>query len=267
MAMEQLSIIPIHRDLFSTEGFQGNYLLWIQEGVRAVEIDGIVENDVSNALYFIDGRTPWRILHKAEPVLSGYVMKLPVSLMEHPTLKNLHISEVRLLAHQQVQKVTLAPGIAKRVQSILEMLDELAGSALNHKDEAIASLVKTLFVYTDGQCNIRSTLCENNAGKHLVFRFKKLIDQYGTEIHEVGDYAKMLHISAKHLNTCTREVLGVTAKHLIDEMRILRSRHLLKFSDLSIKEISFTLGFSSQDYFSYFLKKHTGKTPSMIRNG
>nr|WP_245224833.1 helix-turn-helix domain-containing protein [Pseudozobellia sp. WGM2] len=75
----------------------------------------------------------------------------------------------------------------------------------------------------------------------------------------------MLHISDKYLNECVKDVLGVNAKHLIDEQLIMRSRHQLKFSDLVIKEIAFKLGFSSPDYFSSFVKKHTGITPTQLR--
>ena len=45
----------------------------------------------------------------------------------------------------------------------------------------------------------------------------------------------------------------------------MRSRHSLKFSNKSIKELSFELGFSSPDYFSYFFKTHTGITPTALR--
>nr|WP_241910526.1 helix-turn-helix domain-containing protein [Tamlana carrageenivorans] len=45
----------------------------------------------------------------------------------------------------------------------------------------------------------------------------------------------------------------------------MRSRHALKLSNKSIKEISFDLGFSSPDYFSYFFKTHTTTTPSGLR--
>lgn len=267
MFADELRVTPIldAETTYSTTDVHN--LIWIQRKVKEVEINGCLERGVENALYFLDARTPWRILKGDDEVLAGYILTLPRKLMEHPSLKNLHIAEIRLLAHDQIPKITLAPGIALRIQAIIEMLDELAGSALNHREEAMASLVKTLFVYTDGQCNIRSVIMENNAKKQLVFRFKKLIDSHSAEVHEVADYAQKLNISAKYLNSCTKEVLGVTAKSLIDEIRIMRSRHLLKFSDLSIKEISFELGFSSQDYFSYFLKKHTGLTPSTIRKG
>ena len=57
----------------------------------------------------------------------------------------------------------------------------------------------------------------------------------------------------------------MSAKSIIIEQLLMRSRYALKFSDRSIKEISFELGFTSPDYFSYFFKTHTGITPSTLR--
>ena len=146
------------------------------------------------------------------------------------------------------------------------MIDELVGSHLNNKDQAIFSLLNTFFVYCDGQCNIKSVVSENNAKKALVFKYKKLLDTRCCEFHDVEQYASLLNVSGKYLNQCVKEVLNTNAKSLINEQRIMRARHALKFSDKSVKEIGFELGFSSPEYFSSFLKQHTGMSPSLIRN-
>ena len=92
-----------------------------------------------------------------------------------------------------------------------------------------------------------------------------MVDQHILENHEVSFYAKLLNISPRYLNECVQEVLSVSAKSIIIEELLMRSRHALKFSNKPIKEISFELGFSSSDYFSYFFKTHTGISPSTLR--
>ena len=98
-----------------------------------------------------------------------------------------------------------------------------------------------------------------------MYKFKKLADQRIVELHEVNEYAQLLNISSNYLNECVKEILGVNAMQIITEQRIMRSRHELKFTNKTIKEICFDLGFSSPDYFSYFFKKHTGTAPSSLR--
>jgi AraC-like DNA-binding protein len=186
-------------------------------------------------------------------------------VLNSPVLNKLHINEVRLFNSSEIPIINLSPGIAKRTQSILEMIDELLGSELNHKEEAILSLLNTFFVYCDGQCNIKSVITEYGSKNTIVYKFKKLVDTHLPEYHDVSDYARLLNISPKYLNECVREVLDFTAKGIIAEQLLMRSRHLLKFSDMTIKEISYDLGFSSPDYFSYFFKNHTGTSPSSLR--
>jgi AraC-like DNA-binding protein len=238
---------------------------WIQNGARGIEINKTLYKNVSNAVYFLHPGFDWKILKQDSTISSGYVLYIPKNILNHPTFKNLHITEVRFFSTNEIPKINLTPGIEIRIQSILEMLDELISTNLKHREDAILALLNTFFVYCDGKCNIKSVITDNNAKSALVYKFKKSINQHITKYHEVGYYANILNVSDKYLNECVKGVLGVNAKHLIDEQLIMRSRHNLKFTDKTIKEAGYELGFSSPDYFIYFIKKHTGYTPSQLR--
>lgn len=238
---------------------------WIKEEVDGVVINEMLYKNVSNSIFFLDPKWQWKILKKDGSNTVGYVLHLSKEVLNHPVLSNLHINKVRFFNAGEIPLFKLSPGIEKRTQSILEMIDELLGSNLNHKDDAIFSLLNTFFIYCDGQCNIKSIISNHNSKTNLVYQFKKLVDHYVLENHEVTFYAKQLAITSKYLNECVQEVLSVSAKSIIIEQLLLRSRHALKFSNQSIKEISFELGFSSPDYFSYFFKTHTGIVPSTLR--
>lgn len=49
------------------------------------------------------------------------------------------------------------------------------------------------------------------------------------------------------------------------QLRIEEAEHLLKTTNLVICDVSNSLGFSSQSYFSQIFKKHTGLTPNQYR--
>ncbi|KJD35779.1 AraC family transcriptional regulator [Tamlana sedimentorum] len=240
-------------------------ICWIKNEVESIEINHVAYKNVSNSIFFLDPKYQWKILKKDNATSSGYVLNLASDILNNPILSNLHINKVRLFNSGEIPLFKLSPGIEKRTQAILEMIDELLGSQLNHKDDAILSLLNTFFVYCDGQCNIKSVVSNNNSKTNIVYEFKKLVDQHVHELHEVGDYAKRLNLSSKYLNECVKEVLGVSSKSIIIEQLLMRSRHALKFTNKSIKEIGFELGFSSPDYFSYFFKSHTKITPSALR--
>ena len=99
----------------------------------------------------------------------------------------------------------------------------------------------------------------------VVSRFKHLVSQKLDNFHQVADYAQLMHLSPKYLNNVVKEVMGVTAKYVIIEQLLIRSCRDLKFSNLSIKEISIQLGFSEPEHFSNFFKKNMGCSPLAYR--
>lgn len=46
---------------------------------------------------------------------------------------------------------------------------------------------------------------------------------------------------------------------------ILEAKNLLKYSTMSIQEISYSLNFPNQSFFGKYFKNHTGQTPSEYR--
>lgn len=265
MNLDAIKISRIVNKTTSKQGKSCYAVCWIQNEVESIEINNTVYQNVTSSIFFLRPEFEWKIRKKNASTSSGFVLSLPKSVLNDPIFKNLHITEVRLFSNDEIPKINLAPGIEKRIQSILEMLDELISTNLKHRKEAIFALLNTLFVYCDGKCNIKSVISDNNSKSALVYKFKKSIDQRISECHRVSEYATLLNISNKYLNECVNDVLGVNAKSLIAEQLVMRSRHELKFTDKSVKEIAFGLGFSSPEYFSSFCKKHMGYSPSEFR--
>ncbi|RAJ13453.1 helix-turn-helix domain-containing protein [Olleya aquimaris] len=265
MKENSVSISPIINETTLKQNNKNFAVCWIKNEVDGIEINDVLHKNISNSIFFLDPKYQWKIFKNNSTKSSGYILYIADEVLNNPMLSNLHINEVRLFSSNEIPLLKLSPGIEKRTQAILEMIDELLGSNLNHKDQAILSLLNTFFVYCDGQCNIKSAIANNNAKTNIVYKFKKLVDQHVLNNHEVTYYAKQLNVSSKYLNECVQEVLNVSSKHIITEQLLMRSRHQLKFSTKSIKEISYELGFSSPDYFSYFFKNHTGITPSALR--
>lgn len=265
MKNDSLQISQITTDTSSSLDGEHFAVCWIKDALLGIEIDEVKYENVSNSIFFLDPKHQWKIFKNNDSQSSGYILYLSSEILNNPILSNLHINKVRLFNSGEIPLFKLSPGIEKRTQSILEMIDELLGSNLNHKDDAILSLLNTFFVYCDGQCNIKSIISNNNSKSHVVYEYKKLVDKHILKNHEVSFYSNLLNISPKYLNECVQEVLSLSSKSIIIEQLLMRSRHALKFSNQTIKEISFGLGFSSPDYFSYFFKTHTGVSPSLLR--
>ena len=60
--------------------------------------------------------------------------------------------------------------------------------------------------------------------------------------------------------------MNLSLKKYIDENIIRLSQQKLLLTDMSIKEIAYSLKFSDEFNFSHFFKKHTGMSPRDFRN-
>jgi AraC-like DNA-binding protein len=107
----------------------------------------------------------------------------------------------------------------------------------------------------------------SSAERSLLRRFKELIDDRYHALHQVSDYASLLNVSAGHLNDIVRLHTGRTATSLIHQRVALEGKRLLFHTDLSVKEIGYSLGFEDAAYFNRFFKRLTGETPATFRNG
>ena len=95
---------------------------------------------------------------------------------------------------------------------------------------------------------------------------KELLNEKYDSLHQVADYASLLHVTPGHLNDTLRLQTGRTATTLIHERIILEAKRALFHTPLSIKEIGYSLGFDDPAYFHRFFKRLTGTTPLDFRN-
>lgn len=94
---------------------------------------------------------------------------------------------------------------------------------------------------------------------------KCLYENYKTE-RSVAFYAAQLHITPRYLTTLIRNASGRTAAEWIDEYVILEAKNLLRYSNMSIQEVAYSLNFSNQSFFGKYFKHHTSMSPSQYKN-
>lgn len=238
-------------------------VLWIKRGIDAITVGQDRFPGQPNSVFFIIRGTEVEFEYGAYP--QGWILSFSDEIFRD-TAQRLTIRDADIFStFGRVPHVILSPRIGDRVASVAEMIDELVGSQLPHRETAITALLRTLLIYCDSDCNVYVEGAEKTDKVQIVTRYKDLVAERYTETHQTSDYACMLHITPQYLNQVTNEILGVTAKDIIHEQLTIEARHALKFSDASIKQIALKLGFSDPYYFSRYFKKHMGCTPSAYR--
>lgn len=100
----------------------------------------------------------------------------------------------------------------------------------------------------------------------LYERFVQMVHEHCKKEREVRFYAQQLHITPKYLNYICKTTSGITASEWIQRYVRERLELLLQNTQLNIAEIADNMGFSSRSFFTRYVKKVLGVTPSEYRN-
>ncbi|WP_207513804.1 helix-turn-helix domain-containing protein [Longitalea luteola] len=110
-------------------------------------------------------------------------------------------------------------------------------------------------------------------------RQREIVNQYVAELdkhiqelkagqvevmHEIADFANILHIHPIHLSNTVKEVTGRSSCDLFEERLVALSKDLLATSPLSISEIARQLTYDPSNFVKFF-KRFTGMTPKTFR--
>lgn len=100
----------------------------------------------------------------------------------------------------------------------------------------------------------------------IVREFNFLVEQHFKTKHNVTDYADLLNKSPKTLSNIFTKLAGKSPLQIIHERKILEARRMLRYTNKSIKEITYELGFEDIQTFSRFFKKIENISPSEFKN-
>ena len=92
-------------------------------------------------------------------------------------------------------------------------------------------------------------------------RLMSLLAENYREQRNVEFYADKMNISSKHLSRVIRNFTGKSVHQWIDEFVALEIKNLLKYSNLSIQQISYSLNFPNPSFMGQYFKRITGMTP------
>lgn len=148
---------------------------------------------------------------------------------------------------------------------VAEMFREYYMPENSARVEILRLLLKLLLLKSD---RIKQTVIPDDMNVEwlAVFnRFRNDLNENYSRTRNAAEYAGMLDISYKHLNTVCKAVTGNTVKGFIDMFIVLEAKRRLAVSDISVKELSYELGFDEPTNFLKFFKKFTCQTPVQFR--
>jgi AraC family transcriptional activator of pobA len=132
-------------------------------------------------------------------------------------------------------------------------------------NESIQALLFVLLMQIQTLFLLKVT--DQNPKHHIVIfkQFKNLVERNYSKNIALTEYANQLNITTHHLNSIVKSVCNKTTSDLIKERVILEAKQLLQFSDDTISEITYKLGFEDSSYFARYFKNHTATSPLEFR--
>ena len=108
---------------------------------------------------------------------------------------------------------------------------------------------------------------ESTGQSPLIEKAQTYIFEHIEEKIKVLHLAQRLEISPAHLSRVFKEEIGLAPQKYIDQLRMQHAKQIVQTTPMSIKEISFQMGFDSPAHFNRSFKRIHGVTPGQVRKG
>ena len=190
---------------------------------------------------------------------AGFYMHFLPEIFNHPNLKVDLIKDFPFFSNWNEPHFEINDD--KKIKNLFEMLIK---EHLNENKEVLPFYLITLLSEIKNLAQINQNK-KQDASSILTYKYKNALSEFIYSKKTVSEYADYLSVTPNHLLKCVKNTTGKTAHELLDEMRILESKVLLKQTDKSISEIADAIGKEDPSDFSRFFKLKTGQTPNQYR--
>ncbi|MDQ5769296.1 helix-turn-helix domain-containing protein [Thiothrix subterranea] len=131
---------------------------------------------------------------------------------------------------------------------------------------AIGAYLKVLFVLLSRSSSQMQVMERQYDAKISVYEdFVKLLETNYPQHWSVNQYADTLGMTGNRLNRLCQRYAGQNALQIVHERLLTEAKRKLIYSNMSVNEISYELGFKDPAYFSRFFTKSCDETPGQFK--
>lgn len=165
--------------------------------------------------------------------------------------------------------VSLPPEISSMYKDAFSLLIKAYALPNTTRNSEITRSVLNLFLQSTSELyknySDRRQLGLNR--ENVIYKeFVQLILINYTKERSVSFFAQKLGITLPHLCATIKKVTGITPMQIIMNVVIMDAKAQLKSTDLSIKQIAYSLSFNNISFFTKYFRQHVGMTPQEYRN-
>jgi AraC family transcriptional activator of pobA len=161
------------------------------------------------------------------------------------------------------QAITLDNAAKERVRKVFEILNQIFYTEKHLTDSEIILAYLNLLLSELNSAyfkNEPADIVNTNLSKFV--EFKLMVETHLTEQPSINTIAEKLALTTNSLYRLVKEHSGTSPKDFVTNRLMIEAQRKLRYSNLSVKELAYELGFNDPDYFSRLFKKSTGKSIS-----
>ena len=149
---------------------------------------------------------------------------------------------------------------------VRNLMRELAWSAPGHHAAVDATILSLLVVVLRNATLEESPVARPGYYAGIVARLRERIEQRFRQREAVSAYAEALGVSETTLRVACAKIAGMSPTHMLDQRALLEARRSLLYTNLTVAEVGYALGFADPAYFSRFFSRHVALSPTDFRN-
>ncbi|WP_332737626.1 helix-turn-helix domain-containing protein [Flavihumibacter sp.] len=220
-------------------------IIWVRhgKGVHLLDLEKMAIEDGS--VYFISPGSVHQLTVDGE--VDGYVISFTPDFL--PSFYPYGYAPV-IKVDKEVE--------ADMEEAVAKMMREFSNYYLL-RSEILRGFLQIFLIYLTRNFESNPAALNQPRNYETVKAFLTLIDQHYTRLRQVSDYAKELVVTPNYLNELVKKITGHPASYHIQQRIILEAKRLVRYSNHSLKEIAYELGFEDAAHFSKYFKKASGQ--------
>ncbi len=168
--------------------------------------------------------------------------------------------------NHQVPIVSIPEEEKSKFDLLHQVFEEEFQNRDNIQSEMLQMLLKRLIIKVTRLA--KNQLFEERSSSteiELIRQFNILLDKHYKTHKQVSDYADMLYKSPKTLANTFTKLDGSSPLQLIHNRIVMEAKRLLIYTDYSVKEVAYQLGYQDDGPFHKLFKRATQMTPQAFK--
>jgi AraC family transcriptional activator of pobA len=232
-------------------------IIWIKSGTGLLTVDHLdVEIEAGKVYFFRPGQ--FRYLHTGQRIEGYYLSVSPDFFHLSGPDAAMPFLQTSYRAFDGALVIQTDDEIRQEAEDVLIKLRREFTHYANTRTGILKGLFRMFMLYLSQKMEGVSASASCGAEKELVNKFMDSLKLHYATKKMVADYADEFCVTPGHLNRVVKKISGFPVSHHIQQQIVLEAKRQARYSDRSMKEIAYSLGFEDLAHFSKFFKNNSG---------